>query len=359
MLSRRLVRTEAGAAALPRRAFLTGIAGASAAALIRQSKAQPSPSASIRFIDVHHHLVPPFYYEAVKDRLPRIGGQPVPGWLGWSPEKALDAMDKADIASALVSYTNPGVWLDDVQRSRDLARKCNEFSAQLVRDHPGRFGFFAALPLPDVEGSLAELSYALDTLRADGIGLMTSYGNRWLGDPSYAPVFEELNWRRSVVYVHPASPACCRDLMSYVPPFVTEFVQDTNRAITSLMFSGTFSRLADVKFIFSHAGGTIPMLTGRISQLATNLPELGSKVPNGVEAELKRLHYEIANSASRPAMAALTSAVPMSQIMFGSDYPYIPISATATGVRRVGLSETDIQAIARDNALNLFPRLRA
>jgi predicted TIM-barrel fold metal-dependent hydrolase len=301
--------------------------------------------------------VPPFYYESVKDVIPKVGGQPLPGWLGWSPEKALAAMDENGIAVALVSYTNPGVWLNDIQKSRDLARRCNEFSAQLAHKYPDRFGFFAAIPLPDIQGSLEELSYSLDILKADGIGLMTSYGDKWLGDPIYMPVFEELNRRQSVVYVHPASPSCCRNLIPHVPPFVTEFVQDTNRAITSLLFSGALSRLGDIKFIFSHAGGSIPMLSGRIAQLARNVPSLGSNVPNGVEVELQRLHYEIANSAHRPAFAALMSLVPSSQIMFGSDYPYIPISATANGLQNVGLSPNDLAGIARNNAINLFPKL--
>jgi predicted TIM-barrel fold metal-dependent hydrolase len=170
-------------------------------------------------------------------------------------------------------------------------------------------------------------------------------------------VFDALNRRKVVVYVHPGTPACCTALMTYVPPYLTEFTQDTNRAITSLMYSGSLARLKDARFIFSHAGGSIPMLAGRISQLAYH-PHLAEKVPNGVEYELKRLYYEIANSANRPAMAALTSLVPMSQIMFGSDFPLVPIAATADGLAKIGLAAADLQALARGNAVGLLPRLK-
>jgi predicted TIM-barrel fold metal-dependent hydrolase len=188
---------------------------------------------------------------------------------------------------------------------------------------------------------------------------MTSYGDKWLGDPAFASVFEELNRRKAVVYVHPSAPDCCRDLMSYVPAALTEFPHDTTRAVTSLLFSGSFARSRDIRFIFSHAGGTVPMLAGRIARLGGALPDLAEKLPNGVDYELQRLHYEIANSANPPAIAALTSFVPTSQILFGSDYPYVPIGATAVGMTELGLSADALQAIGRGNALALLPHLKA
>ena len=180
---------------------------------------------------------------------------------------------------------------------------------------------------------------------------------KWLGDPAFAPVLDELNRRKAVVYVHPSAPDCCRDLMSYVPAALTEFPHDTTRAVTSLLFSGSFARLRDIHFIFSHAGGTVPMLAGRIARLGAALPDFAEKVPNGVDYELKRLHYEIANSANPPAIAALTQFVPTTQILFGSDYPYVPIGVTATGMTEVGFSAAALQEIGRDNALALLPRL--
>lgn len=346
MNRRRLSRRDliAGAAAM------TG--GVAAAGL--PLSAQPGPA----LVDVHHHTVPPFWFEEVKDRIAaQGGGRIVPGWLGWSPQKALEEMDKNGVGTAILSISTPGIWFGDVAQSRRLARGVNEYAARMTADHKGRFGLFAALPAPDIDGSLAEIAFAFDQLRADGIGLLTSYGDKWLGDPVYEPILAELERRRAVVYVHPATPGCCSALMPHVPPFLTEFIQETNRAITSLMYSGSLARFRNIRWIFSHAGGTMPMLAGRVAQLGS-LPALAAKVPDGVEAELKRLHYEIANSANRPAIAALTSLVPMSQIMFGSDYPLVPLPATANGLRGLELSPADLAAISRQNAVRLFPRLQ-
>ncbi|MEP6709618.1 MAG: amidohydrolase family protein [Verrucomicrobiota bacterium] len=276
----------------------------------------------------------------------------------WTPEKALAEMEKNGVATGILSITTPGIWFGDVQAARVLSRKCNEYGAQLVRDHPGRFGFFATAPLPDTEGSLREIAYALDVLKADGIGLMTSYGDKWPGDPAYASVFNELNRRKAVVYFHPTAADCCRDLMPEVPAPLIEYPHDTTRAITSLLYSGSFAQFRDIRFIFSHAGGTMPMLAGRISQLGT-LFGSDKKVPAGVEHELKKLYYEIANSANRSTMAALMALVPTSQILFGSDNPFVPTGVTATGMKTLGLSASDLQAIERDNALTLLPRFKS
>jgi predicted TIM-barrel fold metal-dependent hydrolase len=336
-----------------RRRFLISLGAFGASTALPSATSLAQAPAKPRRIDVHHHIIPPFFIDAWRDR-----GHPGPPSFGWSLQKTVSELDQSGVATAIVSYSTPGVWLGDVQPSRDLARRCNEYAAQLVKDNRGRFGFFAALPLPDTDGSLREIDHAFGTLKADGIGLMTSYDDRWLGDAAFRPVFDELDRRHAVVYVHPTAPACCRSLMSYVPPNLTEFIQDTNRAITSLLFSGSLGRLPGVRFVFSHAGGAIPMLSGRITHISRRFQQLAAEVPNGVDYELKRLYYEVANSATRPAIAALTSLIPISQILFGSDYPVFPISMTAEGLSKVGLSATDVQMIERDNAIALFPRLR-
>ena len=344
-------------ATLTRRALLARLAAASVYA--RFAPAQAASSAS-GLIDVHHHFIPPFWFEEVKEHISRQGGgRIVPNWLGWSEQRALERMDETGVATAIVSISAPGVWFGDVAQGRRLARETSLYAAQMQQRHPKRFGFFAALPLPDIEGTLREIEYAFDQLHADGVVLMTSYGDRWLGDPSFDPVMQELERRAAVVYVHPGSPVCCSQLMSYVPPFLTEFTQDTNRTITSLMFSGQLARSRAIRFIFSHAGGTIPMLAGRIAQLSTSVPQLAAAVPDGVEAELRRLHYEVANSANRPAMAALLSLVPATQVMFGSDFPLVPIEATQAKLPSVGLSSSDLAAISRGTATRLFPRFAA
>ena len=345
-----------------RRQFLTALAGFGASTIlpVKASVAQTSAAGtSPHLIDVHHHVLPPVYMAEARERVIAQGQGYLPApVLQWTPENSLAEMDQNGVATAVVSISTPGIWFGDVQAARTLARKCNEYSARLVRDHPGRFGFFAAVPLPDTEGSLREITYSLDVLKAYGIGLLTSYGDKWLGDAAYAPVFEELNRRKAVVYVHPNGPDCCRELMPHVPYVMTELPHDTTRAVTSLLFSGSFTRFRDIRFIFSHAGGTLPVLAGRIARQGSAIKELAEKVPNGVEYELRRLYYEIAGSANRPAMSALMSLVPTSQIIFGSDYPWGRTGANAGGLTNLGLSATDLRAIERENAIALFPRLR-
>ncbi len=312
-----------------------------------------------RLIDLHHHILPPAYLAEARDRVVAQGQGYLPARaLEWSPQNSLTEMDQNGVATSIVSISTPGIWFGDTQPARTLARKCNEYAAQLVKDYPGRFGFFAAVPLPDIEGSLREAAYALDVLKADGIGLMTSYGDKWPGDPTYAPVFEELNRRKAVVYFHPTGPNCCRDLIPNVPYVFTELPHDTTRAVTSLLFSGSLGRFRDIRFIFSHAGGTLPMVVGRISRQSAQMKELADRLPNGVEYELKRLYYEIAGSANPPAMAALMKLVPTSQILFGSDYPWGSIAVTAGGLSSLALSASDLDAIGRDNALTLLPRFK-
>ncbi len=341
-----------------RRRFLTLLTGFGAGAFLSARALvarQHEPAGKPRLIDLHHHFFPPAFVTAALDTYRQREKAIVSEW---TPQKALEEMDRRGVATALLSITTPGIWFGDAPASRTLARKCNEYAAQLVKDHPARFGFFAAIPLPDAEGSLREVKYALDVLKADGIGLMTSYGDRWLGDAAFAAVLDELNRRKAVVYVHPTAANCCRDLMPDVPTPLIEYPHDTTRAITNLLYSGSFARLRGIRFIFSHAGGTIPMLAGRISQLG-KLFGSDKKVPNGIEYELARLYYEIANSANRHTMAALMSLVPPTQIMFGTDYPFVPIEVTADGMQTLKLTAKDLQAISRDNAVALLPRLKS
>ena len=165
----------------------------------------------------------------------------------------------------MLSITAPGVWFGDAQEARTLAREMNEYAAaRLVSDYKGRFGLFAVLPLPDIEGSLKEIEYAFDTLKADGVGLLTSYGTAWLGDPSFAPVLAELNRRKAVVYTHPTDAACCQNLIPRVANQMLEYPMDTARTIASLIVSETATRCPDVRFIFSHAGGTLIGVAGRL-----------------------------------------------------------------------------------------------
>ena len=170
-------------------------------------------------------------------------------------------MDAAGVATAVVSTSDPGVHFGDYDQARALARDCNECQARMVSDHKGRFGMFTTLPLPDIDNTLAEIAYGLDTLKAQGVGVMTSYGARYLGDPAFVPVMEELNRRKAAVFVHPLQPACCSNVVQGVPDVVVEYGTETSRTIASLLMNHTTIKCPDIRFIFSHGGGAVLFLT--------------------------------------------------------------------------------------------------
>jgi 6-methylsalicylate decarboxylase len=313
---------------------------------------------SNRRVDVHHHFYPPQYLEAMRktaghDR----GGVNFPGVATWTPAKTLEEMDKHGVQTAILSLSPPGARMLDKEGNRKLARTCNEFAIQVGRDHPGRFGLFAPVPMPDVEGTLKEIEYALDTLKADGIQFMTSYGNKWIGDPEYNEVFEELNRRKALVYVHPLASPCSTDLMEWVPDALIEYPHDTSRAVLSMLFSGTLARCPDIRFIFSHSGGTIPFLSGRILHSGSNRLLL-DRVPKGVDHELRKLHYDVALACFKPALAALFAYIPESQVLLGSDYPFSSVALSIKGLEEHGLSKETLDALYSGNIERLIPRLK-
>jgi predicted TIM-barrel fold metal-dependent hydrolase len=311
-------------------------------------------------IDIHHHILPPPYVEAVGEAA--IGALLVSGRAPvWTPQHSVEAMDRNGIAAAVTSMSAPPLAGADAAAVRRLARQCNVFAAEMVAAHPGRFGSFAALPLPDVDGSLEELAYALDGLHADGIGLLTNYGGLYPGDAAFAPVFDELNRRGAVVYFHPTTSGAPCNCVAGVPAATLDFPFDTTLAITSLLFGGTFARCPNVRFIFSHAGGTLPFLAERIRRLERR-PEFRAQVPNGVMAELQRLNFDTALSANRFAFAALLELVSCERVLFGSDYPFAPedtMTASVAGLKALGLADGDRGLIERGNALSLLPGLAA
>jgi predicted TIM-barrel fold metal-dependent hydrolase len=342
-----------------RRRFLTTVAAAGASALLPGCAGMAASDARRPLIDVHHHFYPPEFSKAV---MAFSGGGGPPAVLNWTPRATVDEMDRNGVTTSILSlWSIPGVWMGaKPDGMRRWARLVNDYGAQMMRDYPGRFGLFAALPLPDVEGSLREIEYAFDVLKADGVGLMTNFGATWPGNPAYAPVFEELNRRKAVVYFHPVALNCCGgNFMPGVAESWVEVPYDTGRAVMSLLTSGTLARLQDIRWIFSHSGGTVPIIAERVKQLGGNTPGLKKAAPNGVDHELKRLHYETANGGHRPNMAALLAYVPVSQVMFGTDYPYVTTADNIRALRGNGLSEADLVAIERGNAQRVIPRLRS
>lgn len=342
---------------MARRGFLGALGALGASALLPGCASTPQGGA--RLIDTHHHFYAPAYQSAwfawEKARnIPHFSQQEA-----WSRERAVADMDRAGVRTALLSLAStPGVWFDQpVPEVVKMARLCNDYGAQMARDFPGRFGLLATLPMVDVDATLREIEYAFDVLKADGVGLQTNYGDKWPGDAAYRPIFDELNRRKALVYFHPLVAACCGRLSVGTFPAVIEVPHDTTRAVVSLLLSGSFARQRGIRWLFSHAGGTIPMLAGRINFFHRNARNAGDFAPEGIEAELKRLFYDTANATHPSSMAALLKLVPSSQVVYGSDYPYVPMDTQAQALTQLGLDSATLAGIERDNAVRLVPRL--
>ena len=299
-------------------------------------------------IDVHNHLTPPILLQTV-------GAEELGGFAKWTPEKALEEMEKAGVSTGVTSIP-PHYDPNTVDR---IARPSNEYAARLASDHPGKFGVFAFLPLPHIDTTLKEIAYAYDTLKVDGVGMYTNYGDKWLGDPYFDPVFEELEHRKAVVFTHPITADCCKNLIKGIGDGAIEWQTDTTRAIAQMIFGGAAARYPNVRMIWSHGGGTMPYLIERFTGMAKS-PRYAAKFPGGFEAAAGKFYYDTAQVANPPAMSALTKVVPVSQIVFGTDYPARTLMEHVKGLRECGVfSAKELQQIDRDNALALLPKFKA
>jgi len=324
-----------------RREFLAGLGAVGAAAILTAPAARGQAERNL--IDTHHHFYPPPYLTRQMEWESAHKIPPYPGVPDWTPARAVEQMDKSGVRTAVLSLAStPGLWFDDgAEAASKTAKTCQDYAAEMRKDYPGRFGIFAPLSMMDIDATLKEVEHAFDVVKADGINLQTNYGDKWLGNPVYKPVLEELNRRKAVVYVHPLVAACCSQLSVGTFPAVIEVPHDTTRTVTSLLLSGSFARYRDIKWLFS----------GR-------RPNLKEFAPDGIEGELKRLHYDTANATSAPAMAALTKLVPISQITYGSDYPYFPLDQI-TNLRHLGFTEEQLRDIGSGNAMRLIPSLKS
>jgi 6-methylsalicylate decarboxylase len=303
------------------------------------------------YIDVHHHFNAP-------------GGRN--GRPGWSPASTVAAMDEAGVSLA-VGWPGPVVAADRAA-ARARARALNEFGAGVAADFPTRFGLFATLPpLDDTEGALAEIAHAFDRLDADGIGLLTQYGDAWLGSPAFEPVFEELDRRAAVVFVHPTAldGACGCGALGYQIEGISqawlEYPFNTARTVLHMMAAGTFRRFANIRFVFCHGGGALTPLIQRIAGFKGwfefGEERLARMFPAGLEAEFARLHFECAQAWAPQNMALLRSLVPDSQILFGTDFDRFDLRHSVAQFERLELPEATRQAIGHGNARRLFTRL--
>ena len=309
-------------------------------------------------VDLHHHVLPPDYVRALERvGADRSGGAPLPPW---SVERALAVLDGQEIDAAVLSVSEPGVFLGDLALARDLARRCNDELARLAAERPERFAALAVLPLPDVDASLREIERAMDGLGLSGVTLLANVGGRYLGHPDFDPVLAELNRRGAVVFVHPSTPPGADRVEPPLPAFLLDFVFDTTRAAVHLILSGTLRRCPDIRFVLAHAGGAVPYLAWRLEQAGQRLPAMRENAPDGAVAALRRFRYDTALSASPYALRSLRALVSASRILFGSDWPYVPedgVGATVAGVADE-VPPDERAAVMGGNALELFPALR-
>lgn len=304
-----------------------------------------------RRIDTHQHVVPPEYAAWLRRNDQLAGGLPIPDW---SLDRALEVMDHHWVETAILSVSTPGVHLGDGADARAMARDVNDFAAGVVSGDPARFGFFATVPLPDVDGALAEIERSFDTLGADGVILLANHRGTYLGDAAFDPVFDELQRRRAVVFVHPSVPPGLPPVPG-LPPFIVDFLLDTTRAAVNLARSGTLDRCPDVKVVLAHAGGFLPYAAARAALAAS---------PSGDHDDgmrlLQRFWFDTALSASQSALPSLLAFAGEHRVTFGSDWPYAPdpvVSRFTTALDAYELDDHTRASINRGAALALFPRL--
>ncbi|PTT58787.1 amidohydrolase [Arthrobacter sp. HMWF013] len=313
-----------------------------------------------RRIDTHQHIIPPEYARWMHEKRVRPGGLSMPSW---SQRSALKFMDSNEIQAGILSLSTPGVYFGDVLEARRWAREVNEYSAQVVAGRPERFGFFATVTLPDVDGALAEAEYALDTLHADGIALLASNDGRYPGDPGFEPLLEFLDGRHAVVFIHPGElPA---PAVPGIPTFAADFLLDTTRAAISLILSGAMDKYTRIKFLLAHAGGFVPYIAFRVLLTMLNNRELAltalAALADEKQSVLRRFYYDIALSATPSALPSLLEVADPGRITFGSDFPFAPSMAIGflnMQYENYPLDRSLRTAIDRGNAEALFPRLR-
>lgn len=320
------------------------------------------PAAGGRLIDVHHHYGTPLFADFMASRPSDRAFPPVT----WRVDQAIEDMNASGVATAVLSQFPP-YHLGTAAERRALARDLNEAAARHAIEHPGRFGLFTSLPLPSIDDCLAEITYGFDVLGADGVAMVTSVDGKWLGHPFFEPLYEELNRRKAIVYVHPYTPACCTGLVPEIHEYIIEYGTDTTRTIGSLIWSGTTTRYPNIRFILSHGGGTMPFLierflAGTAAEVVPGIvtkgkspPFVPPQLPGGVLRELRRLYYDTAQCSNPIALRALRDVVLPSQILFGSDYWYRTSVETVRGLDSAEVfAEPELQAVKCLNALSLF-----
>jgi predicted TIM-barrel fold metal-dependent hydrolase len=328
-------------------------AGTAALMLGGAARAQSQPQFATAAIDVHHHFLPPSYKPYVQSWMDRFATG-VDAVMAWTPEASLAAMNEAKVERAILSISSPGVHFGDDAAAIAIAHDCNDYAAALGVEHAGRFGFFAALPMPDVDGAIREAERALKLDGSHGVGLLSNYGGRYLGEPEFRPLFQWLAARNALVYVHPTDAPCCAGLVPELATPLIEFPVDTARTISSLLWAGVFSAFPTIRFIFSHGGGVLPMVAERVIAMGFVNRELGARVPEGAAKALSTLYVDTASVANPAAMAALQQWLPTEQILYGTDFPWGTLASSRAGLARLQLGADTLAAIEHRNAARLL-----
>lgn len=338
-------------ATFSRRAALVGAAGLSLAATLPKAVVAAPPP-----IDVHHHFVPPFY-KAAAEAWYRNTQSAVAPVMDWSPDVMLAGLDHAGYCRAVLSLSTPATTIAKGTEAVVLARRCNDYAAELVRTRPGQLTFFVTLPMPDVAASITEADRALRLPGAAGVALLTSYDGRYLGDPSFEPLLHHLNARKQVAFVHPTVGACCIGLTPAVPTPLIEFPVDTARAIGTLIWSGSLARYSDIKFIFSHGGGAIAMLTQRLQLAASWHADAQQRVPDGIAAMMQNIHVDTASASHAAAITAARAQFGERNILFGSDAPWGTVDRSLAALDQLNLEPELLSRIRQGNARALIGAL--
>ncbi|MGW7537343.1 amidohydrolase family protein [Amycolatopsis sp. NPDC054798] len=306
-------------------------------------------------IDVHTHLVPPFWGEALAQHGGDSSGWTLPPW---TPDDHLKFMDANGIATSVLSLTAPSVAGWSGAARRETARRVNEYTADLVRERPDRFGLFATLPLPDVDGAVAEVDHAFGALGADGVVLLSNYDGAYLGDDRYSPLWEALDRHRAVVFVHPARPLV--PVLPGIPGPLVDYPFDTTRNAVHMVFHGITERYPNVRIILAHAGGFVPFAALRFCQLQAALEPAGPTAEEFL-ARFRSFYWDTALSSGEYAFGALTRFAEPGRILYGSDFPYAPAEVGGRFTEMLdaesGLTAEQSLAIDCGNARALFPRL--
>ncbi|MBW8483154.1 amidohydrolase family protein [Actinomadura parmotrematis] len=298
-------------------------------------------------IDVHQHMVPDFYAAWLREHgVEAPGGRDLPAW---SPQEAVELMDRQGIAAGVLSLTTPGVHLGDAAEARAMAREVNRYGAELAAGSP-RLGLFASLPLPDVGAAVAEAVHPLDDLHADGVVLLANSRGLYLGDPALEPLMRVLDERSAVAFVHPAELPGTPGVPG-IPPFAADFLLDTTRAAFNLVRNDVPRRHPGIRFLLAHAGGFVPYASHRLAVAA--FAETG-RDPADVLDDLASFYFDTALSSSPAALPTLRAFAKPGRILYGSDWPFAPEPAVAYFNDAIAGDE----AISAGNARPLFPRLR-